>query len=260
MASSPWDRRSSSAMRFGSPVSGSCRAWCARAFSALIWAVTSREMPNVPMIRPLSSRSGIFVLDTQASAWPPWVSCSSFPMIGSPVRMICCSSSKAAAAWSSPKKAKSVFPISSAALWSGAYAATQPALTKRNRLCRSLKYTRSAVQDSRLLMHVSSSSRDDPLSPRPGGGSSASPLARRRIRCDFSCFIPPESNLSPCRYLRSRRPLNELSATVGRRIDAGQKTRSAVPAADHGHATAGGRRRARPRCTAPACHDRQDAP
>ena len=43
----------------------------------------------------------------------------------------------------------------------GVTAAIQPALTRRNRLCRSLKYTRSSVVDSRLPMQVSLSSRSD---------------------------------------------------------------------------------------------------
>ena len=134
-----WASRSISAIRFGSPVRGSCRAWWASALSALTCAVTSREMPNVPMIRPSASRRGIFVLDTQQSGRPTNVSRSTLPTRGSPVRMMRCSSSNAADACSAPNTSKSVFPASSAALRPGAQAASQPSLTSRNRLCRSLK-------------------------------------------------------------------------------------------------------------------------
>jgi hypothetical protein len=66
-----------------------------------------------------------------------------------------CSSREAAEACSALKTSKSVFPTISFAVRSGAYAAIQPALTRRNRFCRSLKYTRAAVADSRLLMQMS---------------------------------------------------------------------------------------------------------
>ena len=49
----------------------SWRACSASVFSALFCAVTSREIPKVPMIRPPESRSGIFVVDTQVSVRPP---------------------------------------------------------------------------------------------------------------------------------------------------------------------------------------------
>jgi len=68
------------------------------ACSATIWAVTSREIPKLPTIWPSSSRSGNFVVETQASGRSRKVSRSTFPTIDSPVRMIRCSSSKAAAA------------------------------------------------------------------------------------------------------------------------------------------------------------------
>ncbi len=96
-------------------------------------------MPNVPMIWPWLSSSGILVVDTQASARPLYVSRSTSPVIGSPVRMIRCSSANAAAACWLLNTSKSVLPISSSALRPGAYAAIQPSLTNRNRLIRSLK-------------------------------------------------------------------------------------------------------------------------
>jgi len=43
-------------------------ACLASVLSALTWAVTSREMPKVPMIWPSSSSSGIFVVDTRRPA------------------------------------------------------------------------------------------------------------------------------------------------------------------------------------------------
>ena len=49
----------------------SWRACSASVFSALVCAVTSREMPKVPMIRLRASRSGIFVVSTQVSVRPP---------------------------------------------------------------------------------------------------------------------------------------------------------------------------------------------
>lgn len=45
-------------------------AWRARAVSAMIWALISRVIPNVPMISPRSLRRAIFVVDTQASGRP----------------------------------------------------------------------------------------------------------------------------------------------------------------------------------------------
>ena len=117
----------------------SCSVCWVRACSAMICGVTSRVIPNVPMIFPKSSTSGILVVDTQASSRPLKVSISTFPTIGSPLRMICCSSSKAAVACCSLNTSKSVLPTSSSAARSGVYASSQPLLTNRNRLIRSLK-------------------------------------------------------------------------------------------------------------------------
>ncbi len=123
----------------------------------------SREIPKVPMIWPFPSRNGIFVVETQVLARSLKVSCSTLAATGRPVAMIRCSSARAAHACSLLNTSKSVRPASSPAVRSGAYAASQPELTKRNRLSRSLKYTRSSAADSRLLMQVSMSSR--PASP-----------------------------------------------------------------------------------------------
>lgn len=64
---SSFSRSSSRSRSFWAP---SSPAWRASALSALIWAVMSRLIPNVPMILPCSSRSGILVVDTQASGRP----------------------------------------------------------------------------------------------------------------------------------------------------------------------------------------------
>jgi Major Facilitator Superfamily len=58
--------------------------------------LTRAVMPKMPMIWPVSSRRGIFVVETQVSGRPLWVSRSTFPVMGWPVRMICCSSWRAA--------------------------------------------------------------------------------------------------------------------------------------------------------------------
>ncbi len=53
-----------------------------RASSARFPAVMSREMPNVPTMRPSSSRSGSLVVDTQVTRPPSHVSLSSLPITG----------------------------------------------------------------------------------------------------------------------------------------------------------------------------------
>ena len=133
---SSFSRSSSRSRSFWAPRSPACQA---SALSALIWAVMFREIPNVPMISPWSPRSGAFVVDTQVSGRPAKVSRSTWPTIGSPVRMISCSSANAAAACSSVNTSKSVLPVSSPAARPGATASIQPSLTNRNRLIRSLK-------------------------------------------------------------------------------------------------------------------------
>ena len=91
------------------------------------------------MIWSSSSRSGNFVVETQASGRLWKVSRSTFPTIDSPVRMIRCSSSKAAAACGSLKTSKSVLPTRSSIDHSGVWATRYPRLTVRKRLSRSLK-------------------------------------------------------------------------------------------------------------------------
>lgn len=127
-----------------------------------------------------------------STAIVPWCAATmALVMVGpSPVRMTCCSSWKAAEACWPLKTSKSVFPINSPATRPGAYAAIQPALTRRNRLCMSLKYTRSPVADSRLRMQVSSSPRCGSLASRHWGGSLtraiAPPEGSARSRCRWT--------------------------------------------------------------------------
>ena len=74
--------------RFGRLVSASKNAWRSSWVSASLRAVMSREIPNVPMMAPLRSRSGILVVDTQRTPPSGLVSFSSRPTRGPPVRRI----------------------------------------------------------------------------------------------------------------------------------------------------------------------------
>ncbi len=76
----------------------------------------SREMPNVPMIRPPASRNGILVVETHVSLPSGHVSFSSMPTSGLPVRMISRSSASAWSACAWLKKSWSVLPMASAVL------------------------------------------------------------------------------------------------------------------------------------------------
>ena len=57
-------------------------------FSASFCTVMSRETPMMPMIFPVPSNHGIFVLDTQVTCPSFHTSRSSLPIIGRPVRMM----------------------------------------------------------------------------------------------------------------------------------------------------------------------------
>ena len=122
-------------------------------------------MPNVPMISPLSSRSGSFVVTTHVTDPSLRVSFSSFPTSGRPVAITSRSSRMAAMACSNVNTSKSVLPTRSRVVRPGAYAAAQPALTNRNRLSLSLKYTRSTRAASRLSMQIRFSRSSSPLAP-----------------------------------------------------------------------------------------------
>ena len=89
-------------------------------------------------MRPSASRKGSLLVETQVSGRSGQVSTSSMSTSGSPVAMMRCSSSYAVRACSSLKNSKSVRPSMSAAL-STSNSLTMPWLTRRNRLCRSLK-------------------------------------------------------------------------------------------------------------------------
>jgi hypothetical protein len=99
----------------------------------------SREIPNVPTMSPFPSRRGIFVVHTQQSGRSGELSRSTLATIGMPVAMTVRSSCNAAAACRSSKKSESDLPTTSSAVQPGASAASQPRLTSRKRLCRSLK-------------------------------------------------------------------------------------------------------------------------
>ncbi len=118
-------------------VSNSSLAFC-RAFSYVLTSVISREIPNVPVIVLRESKIGIFVVKTQCSGCPGADSRSIFPIIGWPVFMILCSSSKASRACSIAKKSKSVFPMAFAGS-SNPNIFASDLLIQRKRLSRSLK-------------------------------------------------------------------------------------------------------------------------
>ena len=85
-----------------------------KASSARFVSVMSREMPNVPTMRPSSSRSGIRVVETHVTRPPSHVSFSSLPTTACSALMMACSSSRAGRACSSVKKSKSALPTASA--------------------------------------------------------------------------------------------------------------------------------------------------
>ena len=82
--------------------------------SAFLSSVTSLLTPKIPMARPPASRHGSFELRSQPARPSANPTFSSLPRMGSPVRMIRRSSSRACRAYSGEKKSKSVLPIRSA--------------------------------------------------------------------------------------------------------------------------------------------------
>jgi hypothetical protein len=121
----------------------------------------------------------------------------------------------------------------------GVYAAIQPALTNRNRLSRSLKYTRSPLADSRLFMQTSLSLRCGSLSCRPGGCGLVLVMANpRRIhnnRLAANGWRPNNSDGTSL-FLEQQRwdiaVLSEPQTAAGRGPRADKQTRSRGRGAD----------------------------
>ena len=80
------------------------------AASARLRSVMSREMPQVPMIRPAASRRGNLVVTTQLTVPSGQVSFSSRFSSGRPVRTISCSSVRACSECYPVKKSVSDLP------------------------------------------------------------------------------------------------------------------------------------------------------
>jgi len=126
-----------SAMPAERDASSTRRRVCSSSSFIVCWAVTSFEIPKVPITVPSASRSGSLLLSAQVSRSSCQRRRSSLPTTASPVAMMRSSSRRARRACSSAKKSASDLPTNSsgATPWRRAL----EVLTAMNRLSRSLK-------------------------------------------------------------------------------------------------------------------------
>jgi hypothetical protein len=145
------------------------------------------------------------VVDTQASGRSSNVWRSSLATSGCPVSITRRSSTSVAVACGSLKMSKSVLPITSSSDRPCPVLASQPSLTSRNRLSRSLKKTLSSGFASRLRVHRRAiSARDEKLEDRSDGKSSKeTPRKRDRGRAFPSRGARVVTHSSYLRYRRA---------------------------------------------------------